>query len=94
MLLNFTYLGFFFFPLNHKQLCTTCFFKCSAPFTPTVRGNCATEGTRQSLKHGKEGLWALTLYFEDKCESNSFHTHHPVVLLAARLKLAECLMYC
>lgn len=36
------------------------FCKCPAPFTPTVRRNCASEGKRQSLKHAKKSLW---LYF-------------------------------
>lgn len=50
---------FFFFSLNHKQSFTISFSfgKCPAPFTSIVQGNCAKEGTRQSLKHAKKGLW-------------------------------------
>lgn len=53
MLLSFTCFGVFFFSTEPQEIMHYLFFKCPSPFTPTVRGNFATEGTRQSVKQRK-----------------------------------------
>lgn len=53
---GFCLFGFFtwvFFSSESQAIMHYFFRKCPAPFTPTAWGNCATEGTRQNLKHAK-----------------------------------------
>lgn len=103
-LLVFVWLVFFtkcFFSSESQAIMHYFFRKCPAPFTPTAWGNCATEGTRQSLKHAKacgsdtvflRQVWVKFILCTTSsgfisCQAQTCRVSH--VLLAASQKQAE-----